>query len=330
MQTMHNSSLMSSVNEQGVGYSQHKYNNPYLRTGTVIKHYPIDHEKNRSKKVDEYEVTCIEQNGRQGITHRTYIGCVSATSFGSAKDFCYFKYQETKDREAVLNGKKGAKPEGSQVLLLLADGFSESPVIIGALPHPDSPTQLKGHSMFFQYNDLKATIADDGAFGLEFLKSTTKFTITKDGDISIFLKDGFQLDLIQKDGKLALIVPELIDIKTKKINVDAQDTVNAKIAKLILEGKESSLKVDQISIDSKKLEVKSKQVKFDGKQIKINGSTVSCKSKVIELNAQNIQLGQGGLPALNMLTKTIGVGLSGVPVVSSVFSGFSSTVFIAS
>lgn len=334
MQEMFNSSLLSSTDEKLVDYTKHKYDNPYLRAGVVLRHYPIGHEKNKSNQFDEYEVNCVEQSGNKGITHRTYMGCVSATSFGSAKDFCYFKYTQSSETTSILNGQTQSTqkptPEGSIVLLLMIDGFSESPVIIGAMPHPDSPQPLEGHSMYFQYNDLKATIADDGGFGLEFLKSNTKFTVNKDGDMSIFIKDGFQLDLVKKDGKFALTVPELIDVKTKKVSLDAQEEVNAKIAKLMIEGKESALKIDQISIDGKKFEVKAKQMQFDGKQFKVNGSNVEIKGKIVKLSGSLINLGEGGLPALNMLSKTFGVGNLGAPVVSSVFSGFSSTVFIAS
>jgi len=327
---MLNSSLLSYADESSVGHHDTKYNNPFLRVGTVVEAFAPTHESNQNKKFYEYNVTCVERKGKGGMTQVQYRNCVAATSFGSALNFTYSKFTPVDNKEEMLSGTFKESPKGSQVLLLMVDGFIENPVIIGTLPHAKQEVQPDDDTMAFQYNDVSLKIAPDKSLSLNFLKTETSFIIDKTGSVTITLKDGPSMSL-NSDKSLSLVSPEATNISAKSLNIDVKENtvINSKKG-FNITAAESAMKIKQIKIDGSKFEVKVSQMEIKAQQLQIKASSMILKANQTTIDSNLIQLGNGGLPALNMLTQFIGVGNLAVPVISTAFSGFSSKVFIAS
>jgi len=327
---MLNSSLLAYADEKVVGHHDTKYNNPFLRVGTVVKIIKPSDKRNQSKLVYEYDVVCVEKKGAGGMTQVQYRNCIQASSFGSAVDFTYSRLIAVKNKDEILNGTFKKAHEGAQVLLLMVDGFIENPIIIGTLPNSNQKKQPEDGSFAFQYNDVNLTIGDDKSLTLSFLKTNTIFSIDKTGTISLSLKDGPTM-ILNSDKSLSISTPEAMSIDSKILNITVKENtvIDSKKGFNITSAK-SAIKIKQIKIDGSKLEVKMSQVEIKAQQLQIKASAMILKGSQVTIDAGNINLGNGGLPALNMLTQFIGTGNQGGPVISSVFSGFSSKVFIAS
>lgn len=330
---MINSSLLSLQNEEQVDYVKSKYDNPYLRIGTVTNIIPAKDPINKNKLIDEYEVVTIEQNKNSGLTQTVYRNCIPAFSFGSANDFLFYRYKVEKKSSNLLKGIVSKEPlEGATVLLLCANGFIETPIILGALTHPKSPKQLDGHALHFQYNDVNVKIEDSGQLILSFNKSKTSLTFTKDGDVSLFLADGFELKALKKDGKIILTVPNDINTLSKNINIDVKEKTNIKSSKEFnLESAKSAIKLKQVKIEGSKLEIKMNDIKLSGSKVVVEGSNIELKGSIVDIKSNMVRLGTGAsLPVPTSLTQVLVIGNLGVPATGIMTGPFSSKVLVSS
>lgn len=203
------SSLFKGLDETKVSALQRNFNNKAMKVGMVVEIFDIDDEKNISKIIPEYNVITIEQNGEFGLTPVTYNNCVCMDAFGGIADF-----KEAKLRKSEKDFKKKYDfnlSDGYMVLLLMLDGFSEKPIILGGLPHPNRKPLLdkeKGLHAEGEYNGIRWSIDKDGAFTFTFKGATDINGKPKDsaagGTVAKVEKDGsFEINNNKLSAELA-------------------------------------------------------------------------------------------------------------------------------
>lgn len=323
------------------------FQNYALRVGVVTAHYSATNDKNISKLTDEYDVLVFEQDENRGLAPIQYKNCISSVPFGSKADFFEARHRAIKKKK---NTKKRDinEHDGALVLLLCLDGSGNKGIIVGALPHPDRKTQLKGEDpqMVGEYNGIKIQIESDGSAKLTFKGATDNEGMPKDkeqGETIIDIeKDGtFQVknkgttQRAQKDGKYSLITEDNIDISTKKnYSLNAADKVKISA----IDGKLTQDVTDFIlkATGSASIEAKSVKANIQG-EIKISTQMLNIEAaSMAKIKATNITLdglvqagGPGGTPALILSTSFLGTGNEGAPVISQAIGPFSTKVFIA-
>jgi hypothetical protein len=322
------------------------YKNFALRAGIVIRSYGIEDSKNVSKLVPEYDVVVIEQDANRAVTPITYRNCIAASSFGSIADFFEARLRtQDKVKNKQTKGRDFAGQDGAIVLLLCLDGSSEKGIIIGALPHPDRKSKLKGKGKILagEFNGLSISVADDGSANLTFKGATdnegnpldkeqgnTTIDIEKDGTIQFKHKGAVKR--IEKGGNYLLKNEGTSLIESKKATTiktdDALSTVSKadtsmKMDKFLLEAQGSaSMKAQSFDVSGKtKIDLKSQMISITGE------SQIKAQASQITLEGQVFLGGAGGQPVVLPTTQFIGTGNYGLPVLSTAIGPFATKTF---
>jgi hypothetical protein len=342
------SSLLKPLSSSKVNSLNKRFENTPLRIGVITECYEIDDEKNVTKIVPEYTVITQETNGTMGISYVTYTNVISTDKFGGVADFFEYKLRPTKisiDNDTKKVSHDFKKQNGSLVLLLCLDGFSEKAIIIGGIPNAmDEKTQRKttltkenSLHMEGEYNGVNWKVNKDGEFVLTFKSPTdndgkivdkkysgTFAKIDKTGSFEV--KD--QHNHIRMDNDKGGV--NITTDATQKTSADKNIELNAKVDFLVKSEKwgteitgTATNKASSWSLEtSGEVSVKA------GGALKIESSTAEIKTKSLNIQSNMINLGVGGTPALLFATKFFGVGPFGIPVISSPIGPFSATVFI--
>jgi hypothetical protein len=357
------SSLLGALDSKKISSLSRRFENTPLRLGVISRCFELDDPNNLSKLVPEYEVITKESN-ENGIRYVKYSNCLSADGFGGIADFFEYKMRPTKiaidkDPEKVSHDFK--KQNGTLVLLLCLDGFSEKALIIGGFSNVlDQKKQRKttltkenGLHLEGEYNGLNWQINKNGEFTLTFRSPTdndgkiidkkysgTYAKIDKTGSFEV--KDSKNSTRMDNDkggissstkGSYSVNAENNIENKaTKDINESATNwkieltgSATQKAASWAVEvSGEAKLKVGgALNIEASSTVLKSKS------KVGIETNMLDVKGKSINLEGKQVQVGgAGGTPAVTMKTKFMGIGNLGAPVISTAIGPFSSVVFI--
>lgn len=361
-------SLKTDKNSGSTDFKNRLFGNNTLKMGVVIEVLDTDNENNKSGQSVEYNVMAIEQQESFGINSAIYKNCIAIDSFGGIADFFQFKRRAPIDNKKVQEESTMNNQEGSVVLMLCLDGNAEKAIIIGQLPNPSRKTNLtpeKEHHGEGEFNGIRYSVDKDGAFTLTFKGATDDDGVPKDADVggsqikiekdgSLEVNDapitaemsgGNRIDAPEgKDGKggdditnekiridrtaMEIIMESRKDFKiTTDTNFDLNTKEDTKITckDLVMkcEGKASINSDGAFKIDAKgAFNLKATTVDVE------SSATTTHKTSLFTIDAPLIMLGKGGTPAVTLLTKFIGVGFAGVPVICSATGPLSSTVFI--
>ena len=150
------------------------YQNTAIKVGVVVATYAIDDPNNLSKLFQEYDVLAFEQNDNSGASVGIYKNCYMASSLGGLADWF-----EMSIRKVEKITTKGPVPQlsgqnGSIVLLMCLNGFSDNAIIVGALGHPDRPTTITADEPHLEgeYNGVHILVNADGSCSLTFQGAT--------------------------------------------------------------------------------------------------------------------------------------------------------------
>lgn len=342
------SSLLKSLSSEKVNSLSKRLDNTPLRIGVITECYEINDEKNITKLVPEYTVITQENDGRMGTKYVTYTNVISADKFGGIADFFEYKLRPTLvkiDNEPKKASHDFKKQNGTLVILLCLDGFSEKAIIIGGMPNVmDQKTQRKSTltkenalHMEGEYNGINWKVNKDGEFTLTFRSPTdnngkiinNKYSgsfvkIDKTGSFQAKDKHNF-VKMDNDKGGISLTTDA-----TQSTKADKNIELTAK-ADFVVKSNKWSTEIAGSATNkaaSWGMEVSGDvNVKASG-PIKLDSSLLDIKTKTVNMQANTINLGAGGSPAIILTTKFIGIGNLGGPVISSPLGPFSSVVFI--
>jgi hypothetical protein len=342
------SSLLGDLDSNEIDAISRRFQNTPLRVGIVMESYDIDNQKNISKNIPEYTVVTKESNPSGGIDYKKYTNVISLDKFGGIADFFEYRLRPNiaiVDKESNKPSYDFARQNGSLVLLLCLDGFSEQAIIIGGLPNIiDQKTQRKttltkenALHMEGEYNGINWKVNKDGEFTLTFKSPTdnngkvinnkysgTFVKIDKTGSFQAKDKHNF-VKMDNDKGGISLTTDA-----TQTTNADKNIELTAK-ADFVVKSNKWNTEIAGSATNkaaSWGLEVSGDvNIKASG-PIKLDSSLLDVKTKSVNVQANKITLGVGGAPALILSTKFIGTGNAGAPVVSSPIGPFSSVVFI--
>lgn len=329
-----------------VGGFNKTYKNFALRAGIVIRSYNTDNNLNVSKLVPEYDVVVIEQDGNRAITPITYRNCIASSSFGSIADYFETRLRaQDKVTNKFSQGRDFNGQDGAIVLLLCLDGAAEKAIIIGALPHPDRESKLKGDDKILagEFNGLSISIANDGSANLTFKGETdnsgkplddtqgdTTVDIEKDGTVQ-FKHDGVSMRM-EKVGAFLLQNEDTTTIDSKKsttiktadaLTLGSTNDTSMSMNQFILEAQGSAtMKAQSFEINgASKLDVKSGSVTIKG------DSQVKVESSQITLQGQVFLGGAGGQPLVLPTTQVVSIGNLGAPALGTLIGPFATKAF---
>lgn len=343
------SSLLGRLDSKEISSLSRRFFNTPLRVGVIAECYEITDEKNITKLLPEYSVITKEIDGKNGIKYVKYSNCLSTEGFGGIADFFEYKLRPTevaidKDPEKVSHDFK--KQNGSLVLLMCLDGFSERAVIIGGFPNVQDPknqrkstlTKENGLHLEGEYNGINWQVNKNGEFTLTFRSPTdnngkvidkkysgTYAKIDKTGSFEVTdSKNSTRMDN-DKGG---------ISSSTKgSYSVSAENNIENKATKDINESA-TNWKIELTGSATQKaaswiVDVSGEGSLKTGGPLKIEASSADIKAKSINLEGTQVNVGgAGGTPAITSMTKFIGIGNLGAPVVCSAMGPFSTVVFI--
>ncbi len=186
----------------------------------VVAVIPPDDARNQNQKSTEYDVECLVSDGQGNPAPQIYKSCVLGSLFATPGDYTKWALRaEKRDRE-----KNKVEEAGSQVLVVCPNGLARAPIIVGAVPNPESPVDDKedGYFFKFRFNGVDLGINKDGEFVIK-RSGPTKFdgkpnddgdkdkattiTLTKEGSITIVMgDDGKQVKLENKDADCVFTV----------------------------------------------------------------------------------------------------------------------------
>jgi hypothetical protein len=343
------SSLLTFESRKMMSTFNKKYQNSPLRMGCIVSVIEIN-DKNKSLSqgdVVEYDVVTEEQNDKSS-NYVKYSNCISLDGIGGIGDFFEYKLR-TSQSENFENKYDFKKQNGSMVLLLCLDGYSEKPIIIGGFKHPNRKTTLTkdaGLHLEGEYNGVNWQVNKDGELTITFKSKTdndgkpqdetaggTTVKMDKEGSVDINTNlEGDEETYIRMDKKnkdVDLKVGANIGFTAKKdVVTNADGEIKGKAKGSIEFAAEGAAKVSaKSSLDlegQSNVNVKSKNVKISGQ----NGVIIEGQQCMI--NTQKVFVGTGGTPAVIATTKFVGSGNHGAPVTCSAVGPFSSSVFIAS
>lgn len=191
-----------------------------FRIGIVTAAIPPDDPRNQNQKSYEYDVECMVSDGQGNPTPQTYSSCILASWFGTPSDFTKWSLRaEKRNRE-----RDQVDEPGSRVLVACPNGLSRAPMIMGAVPHPDSPNddQADGYYWRFSFNGVTINVNNDGEYIIKRAGPTnskgeplnsgdkdkaTTITMTKDGTMTIVMgDDGKMLELKEKGSNTVMMV----------------------------------------------------------------------------------------------------------------------------
>ena len=311
-----------------------------LKVGQIEESFCIDTDGNVRKSRTEYDVLVNESLGDNSTSQMMYRRVVSKDLFGGIADFFQFTYRKNK----VDEGRDTPFRNGSLVLLLCLNGSAEDAVIIGGLKHPDNAnecTEDEGHNLKFEFNGINFEIDKDGAMTLLFRGPTDADGKVLDG----FEESGGTTIKIEKDGSYEVNTGE--DANPTKLRLDKTD----KTVELISENGQSFITMEKYTVEAKKdislttgaalaieatgaatFKARSLEAEFGAsanfkcKQLKVESlAMVEFKTALFKTSNFTI-LGGGGIPLALSTLVTIGVGNIGIPVVSTLISGFATKV----
>lgn len=333
------SGLLEASENLSEGFNK-TYKNTALRVGIITDTYDLSSDQNVSKILVEYNVLVIEQNEDKGSTIIPYRNCIAASSFGSIADFFEAKLRklEKKTTEGITPTFSGQN--GSIVLLLCLNGFSDTGIIVGALSHPDRKTTLKDEGLHLEgeYNGINIQVNDDGSSLLTFKGATdndgkpkdsslgtTEISIEKDGSVQFKHKTITQR--LDKNGDVSLNTTGNITNSAKqKYSLDAILGISQKTnASYNIESMNLAMKASgTASLNCQHLDIKS------GLGCNLNGNMIKMEAEVLaNIKAPNVIIdgfvslgGAGGVPVLLLNSIMLGVGNLGMPVLSNPIAGF--------
>lgn len=338
--------LLSLDRKSAASGFEKTYKNFSLKSGIVVRSYDIENDANVSKLIPEYDVVVIEQDGNRAVTPITYKNCISASSFGSVADFFETRLRtQKKVKDKKTQGKDFSGQDGAIVLLLCLDGSGEKAIIIGALPHPNRKSKLKGKGQILagEFNGLAVSVADDGSANLTFKGATdnegvpldkeqgnTSFDIEKDGSVQFKHKGATQR--IEKGGNFLLANEGTTTVQSKKsttiktddaLTIESKNDTTAKMNKFVLEAQGSaSMKAQSFDISGQsKIDLKSQMVSIIGE------SQIKAQASQITLEGQVFLGGAGGQPIVLPTTQFLGTGNAGFPVLSTAIGPFATKTF---
>lgn len=351
------SSLLSVADQNSLSSYNKRFENTPLRAGVITECFEIDDDNNITKITPEYTVVTNEQDSNGGNKFKTYKNCISTDGFGGVADFFEYKLRPTKKsfhkkEDSKKTSHDFKKQNGTMVLVLCLDGFSEKAIIIGGLPNlttenPRKSTLTKDNELHLEgeYNGVNWQVNKDGEFTLTFKSKTdidgkpqdeksggTHFQIDKKGSVDINTN-------LEEDDQTYIN----LDKEKKDINIKTGNNITTSVKKDVTieaEGKISNKAKSDIAIEaegSAKLTSKSSidvegkgAVNVKGSTVMINGQNlVTVDTQQCMINSSKVFVGQGGTPALLLTTKFFGTGAHGKPVISTAIGPFSSSVFIA-
>lgn len=342
------SSLLSKLDSKKINAISKRFENTPLRLGFVIDVYEIDNEKNISKTFPEYVVITKESNPSGGTDYKKYANVISLDKFGGIADFFEYKLRpnlNSVDKKENTPSFDFSKQNGSLVIMLCLDGFSEKAIIIGGLPNVlDSKTQRKTNltkqndlHMEGEYNGINWKVNKDGEFTLTFRSPTdnngkvksdkysgTFAKIDKTGSFEV--KDKHN-DIRMDNDKGGISVTTDATQKTsadKNIELTAKSDIIGKAAKWNMEITGAAA----VKSASWNAEVSGEFKVAASGSVTIETATTTIKSKQVAINANQISLGAGGSPAIILTTKFQGIGNLGAPIFSMAVGPFSKVVTI--
>ncbi len=341
------SGLLEQISSDKVSSLNKRFENTPLRIGVITECYEINDPKNVTKLVPEYTVITQQTDGMKGIKNVTYTNVIAADKFGGIADFFEYKLRPTLikiDNQPNKVSHDFKKQNGSLVVLLCLDGFSEKAIIIGGIPNVmDQKTQRKttltkenALHMEGEYNGINWKVNKDGEFVLTFRSPTdnngkvinnkysgTFVKIDKTGSFQAKDKHNF-VKMDNDKGGISLTTDA-----TQTTNADKNIELTAK-ADFIVKSDKWSTEIAGSATNkaaSWGIEVSGDvNIKSSG-PIKLDSSLLDIKTKTVNIQANKINLGVGGAPALILSTKFIGSNAGG-PVLSSPMGPFSSVVFL--
>lgn len=358
------SQLLEELNNERINSLSKRFQNTALRVGVIVECYDISDKKNITKLVPEYTVITQESDGQMGVKYVTYTNVIAADKIGGIADFFEYKLRVTKkkiDDTTQKNSHDFKKQNGTLVLMLCLDGHSERAIIIGGMPNvQDEKTQrkttlTKDNDLHLEgeYNGINWQVNKNGEFTLTFKSPTdnngkiidkkysgTYVKVDKTGSFEV--KDSKNSTRMDNDkggissstkGSYSVSAENNIENKaTKDINESATNwkieltgSATQKAASWAVEvSGEAKLKIGgALNIESSSTEIKSKS------KVGIETNMLDVKGKSINLEGKQVQVGgAGGMPALTMNTKFLGIGNLGAPVICNAIGPFSSVVFI--
>lgn len=349
--SMQKSAALSSFNK--------RFQNTPLRVGIITECFELDDVNNVSQLTPEYTVVTNEQesSGGSASKFKTYKNCISADGFGGIADFFEYKLRPT---EKVFDKKESdkktshdfTKQNGSTVLILCLDGFSEKAIIIGGIPNlttenPRQSTLTKDNGLHLEgeYNGVNWQINKEGEFTLTFRSKTdndgkvadekaggTFAKINKEGSVDINTNlegnDETYIRMDKKNKDVGIKAGANIGFTAKKdVATNAEGKITGKAKSDIEFAAEGSAKYTSKSA----FDIKSDAaVNIKGANIMAESDgSFSIKASEVSVEAPTIQLGSGGSPAVVPTTMFCGTGNKGAPVISMAVGPFSSVVMIA-
>lgn len=345
-----NSSLYSTSedSEEKAKYDNEVFNNSNLKYGIIVDCFDIDDDKNITKLAPEYNVMVIEQKQQEGVEPKLYTHCISIDGFGGVSDFFEHKLRPVNKKEGKEEAKLDidfSKQFGNIVLILCLDGSTDKGIIVKSLPHPGRKTNLtkeNGLHMEGEYNGLNWKVDKDGALTVTFKSATdnegkpidektggTFVNIDKTGSVDINTNDGTNIKLDKANKDIIANAGNNVTIKSvKDTTIEATGKATIKSTADLIMDSGASAKISSksaMNIEAKgELEVKGAKIKLQSE------GKLDLKGKIVAIDAPLIQLGKGGLPAVTAMTKFLGTGFAGVPVLCSAVGPFSSAVFVKS
>jgi phage gp45-like len=216
------------------------YQNTALKIGVITASYGISDPLNINKLFVEYDVLVFEQYENKGSGVSIYKNCTAAKSLGSIAD-----YFEMTLRPIVTMTTDGTVPhlsgqDGSVVMLLCLNGFSDTGVIVGALDNPDRPTMLTDTTPHLEaeYNGVHITILNDGSTSLTFKGATDNSGTPTDSSqgntvVSIATDGSFQVQhstitfTLAKNGVATLTSSGDLNVNCDNATITANSNINA-------------------------------------------------------------------------------------------------------
>jgi hypothetical protein len=230
------------------------FQNKSLKAGIVTQSYAPTDPGNISKLFPEYDVLAFEQNEDKGSTVSIYRNCPLAASIGNIAD-----YFEMTLRPLEKQTTKGTVPspsgqDGSIVLLLCLNGMADTGIIVGALGHPDRPTNIVGTEpqLFGEYNGVAVAVNTDGSTNLTFKGATDSYgnpTNTSQGNtvVSIATDGSFQVQhstitfTLSKSGDATLTTSGNTTIQCENANINCSEANIAATGTASIEGSSINL-----------------------------------------------------------------------------------------
>lgn len=342
---IHIPSMFNLVPNKDPSIHERLFENNVLRVGLVKQKIEPSDPKNINRRLPEYEVITLEQNGEEGTTYSTYPNCLALQSFGGIGDFFEYTYRPQDKTFKNTIGYEAQNQTGAFVLLLCINGRADRPVIVGALPHPDRDVSKieKGNVLKGEFNGLGWGVDNNGAFNVTFKGATdsegkvlnkdlgeSTLKIEKDGSIQLNHKTiTLRLD---KNGNTTLAAQGAVSVQAQKtVSIDAKEDISIKSAKNInLDIKDLMAKASgsaTYEIQSFKLDAKS-DLNLKSQRLDIKTQLATIKGTQITLDGLVFLGGAGGVPALSALTQMIGASAVG-PVVSFAVGPYASKVFVS-